>query len=144
MTWENVDDTGFYIVCSAVDKSIWAVFNFHPMTETGDYLSINPQAGEKFGKLPNDEGLTIGVQRLFGTEWLARTPLKLDDGDLFESPLGGGLPIEAMITAKPVACCQNHDPPPWVCMIGISTYYHVSSPAFMSLPPAPLLVIVSG
>ena len=73
------------------------------MTETGDYQSIRPQDGEKYGTLPGDkEGLVIGVQRLFGRQWLAKTPLALDSGDPFKSALGGGTPIRAIVTAKPV------------------------------------------
>ena len=103
-TWENLDDAGFYVVCSATDKSIWAIFNFTPETGTGDCQTIRPQAGDKYGTLPGDKGgLVIGVQKLFGRQWLAKTPLTLDGGDPFKSTLDGASPVAAEVTAKPVA-----------------------------------------
>ena len=101
-TWENLEDAGFYVVCSATDKSIWAVFNFHPMTETGDYETIRPQDGDEYGRPPGDkENLVIGVQKLFGKQWLAKKPLTLDGGDPFKNAaLGGGFPVQAIVTAK--------------------------------------------
>lgn len=101
-TWDNLDDTGFYILCSATDKSIWAAFDFTPITETGERRTVQPEYGDQYGRLPNDRSNSaIGVQKLFGREWTAKIPPTLDGGDPFRSDMGGDSPIPAKITAKP-------------------------------------------
>lgn len=98
----ELDDAGFYIVCSAIDKSIWAIFDFEPQIEIDDYITIDPRTSP-YGTLQNDtEDLVIGVQKLFGSEWLTKTPFALDGGDPFKSALGGSPPVAAMVTAKEV------------------------------------------
>lgn len=78
-TWDNLDDTGFYILCSATDKSIWAAFDFTPITETGERRTVQPEYGDQYGRLPNDRSNSaIGVQKLFGREWTAKIPPTLD------------------------------------------------------------------
>lgn len=99
-TWDNLDDTGFYILCSAIDKSIWAAFDFEPITEVGEKRTVRPEY-ERYGQLPNDRSnLVIGAQKLFGREWTARVPLTLDGGDPFGNDMGGESPVRVRITAK--------------------------------------------
>ena len=99
-TWDNLDDTGFYIRCSAIDKSIWAAFDFEPMTEIGEKRTVRPEY-QVYGRLPNDRSnLVIGAQKLFGREWTARVPLTLDGGNPYGNDMGGESPVRVRITAQ--------------------------------------------
>lgn len=39
----HMEDTGFYVICNAVDKSIWIAFDFEPYGETGDINPVHPE-----------------------------------------------------------------------------------------------------
>ena len=102
-TWENLNDPGFYVICSTTDKSLWAAFNFNSVTEIGDVRAVKPENGDRYGKLPNDKSnLVIGVQKLFGKKWTTKRPLSLDGVDPFKNNVGSGKEIAAKLTAKPV------------------------------------------
>ena len=94
-------DTGFYVICSAVDKSIWVAFDFEPYSETGDIHLVMPDQGEEYGKLPEDtQNLVIGIQKLFGKEWTASAkPFSLDGKDPFKN--GAGTPLALKLVTKP-------------------------------------------
>lgn len=95
----DMEDTGFYVICNAVDKSIWIAFDFEPYGETGDINLIQPEYGDPYGTLPLDtQKMVIGVMRLFTKEWTARKPLSLDDGDPFCN--GAGIPLTCKLVAK--------------------------------------------
>ena len=42
----QTQDAGFYILCNAVDKSIWVAFDFEPYGETGDVNQVKPEYGD--------------------------------------------------------------------------------------------------
>ncbi|KAI0437774.1 hypothetical protein F4803DRAFT_555658 [Xylaria telfairii] len=94
-------DAGFYLICNAVDKSIWASFDFNPYSDTGEKRRIQAELGEIYGKLPvgDSSNATIGLQRLFGREWTAKKPPSLDGGDPFQS--GAGTPLQVRLVARP-------------------------------------------
>lgn len=61
-----MEDTGCYVICNAVDKSIWVAFDFEPYDETGNINSVHPECGVPYGELPVDtQKMVIGVMRLF-------------------------------------------------------------------------------
>ncbi|KAI9889058.1 MAG: hypothetical protein M1814_005847 [Vezdaea aestivalis] len=96
------EDTGFYVICNAVDKSIWVAFDFEPDAETGDIQPVRPEHGEAYGLLPNDDqNLVIGIQMLFDKGWTARKPLMLDLGDPFQDAPHGPLPYR--LVARPAS-----------------------------------------
>ena len=102
-TWENLDDTGFVVICSATDKSLWVAYNFNHITETDDVIEVQPEYGDSYGRLPGDTSdVVIGVQRIFGKEWTAKEPLGLGDVNPFDNDMGSGKAIEARLTASPV------------------------------------------
>ena len=93
-------DTGFYVICDAFDKSIWVTFDFEPYGETGDIERVRPEYGDPYGQLPGDkEELLIGAQKLFSRDWTAKKPLSLDHGDPFKN--GAGKPLAAKLFATP-------------------------------------------
>ena len=93
-------DTGFYVLCNASDKSIWVAFDFEPYGETGDIEQVRPEFGDPYGQLPGDkEELVIGVQKLFSGDWTAKKPLSLDHGDPFKN--GAGKPLAVKLFAAP-------------------------------------------
>ena len=94
----EAEDTGFYVICNAVDKSIWIAFDFGPYGETG-VDTVEPEYGDPYGQLPGDEQM-IGVQRLFGGDWRSQHPYSLDRGDPFTG--GAGRPMATRLFAKPV------------------------------------------
>ena len=95
-------DAGFYLLCNAVDKSIYAAFDFLPYAETGDLAPVYPESGWPYGKLPSDNSnLVIGAMMIFGKEWTSKQPLSLDGGDPFRTGTGAGTPLPAKIVAKP-------------------------------------------
>ena len=99
-TATDAEDTGFFLICNAVDKSIWAAFDFEPYGETGDITPVEPQYGDPYGQLPSDtQKLVIGAMKLFGKEWMAKKPLSLDGGDPFGG--GAGKPLACKLVAKP-------------------------------------------
>ena len=99
----SLEDAGFYVICSTSDKSLWAVFDFLPKTETGDYVEVKPENGEKYGLLPGSPGSAmIGVQKLFGGQWSEKRGPSFEGADPFRNNLGGGSPVQARVTAKPV------------------------------------------
>ena len=96
----DIEDTGFYVICNAVDKSIWVAFDFEPYGETGDINPVRPDYGDPYGGLPLDtQKMVIGIMRLFTSEWTARKPLSLDGGDPFRN--GAGTPLACKLVAKP-------------------------------------------
>lgn len=96
----DMEDTGFYVICNAVDKSIWVAFNFEPYGETGDINPVQPEYGDPYGVLPLDtQNMVIGIMRLFSKEWTAKKPLSLDGGDPFRN--GAGTPLACKLVAKP-------------------------------------------
>ena len=99
-TMPYMEDTGFYVICNAVDKSIWIAFDFEPYGETGDLKPVQPEYGDPYGRLPRDpQEMVIGIMRLFTKEWTAKKPLSLDGGDPFSS--GAGTPLACKLVAKP-------------------------------------------
>lgn len=96
----DMEDTGFYVICNAVDKSIWVAFDFEPYGETGDINPVQPEYGDPYGRLPLDtQNMVIGIMRLFSKEWTAKKPLSLDGGDPFRN--GAGTPLACRLVAKP-------------------------------------------
>ncbi|MCJ1344923.1 hypothetical protein MMC31_003128 [Peltigera leucophlebia] len=96
----DMEDTGFYIICNAVDKSIWVAFDFEPYGETGDINPVKPEYGHPYGELPVDtQKMVIGIMRLFRKGWTAKKPLSLDGGDPFRN--GAGTPLACKLVAKP-------------------------------------------
>lgn len=96
----DMEDTGFYVICNAVDKSIWVAFDFEPYGETGDINPVQPEYGDCYGELPVDtQKMVIGIMRLFRKEWTAKKPLSLDGGDPFRN--GAGTPLACKLVAKP-------------------------------------------
>lgn len=96
----DMEDTGFYVICNAVDKSIWVAFDFEPYGETGDINPVQPEYGDPYGELPVDtQKMVIGIMRIFGKEWTAKKPLSLDGGDPFRN--GAGTPLACKLVAKP-------------------------------------------
>ena len=96
----HMEDTGFHVLCNAVDKSIWVAFDFEPYGETGDINPVQPEYGDPYGRLPGDkQNMVIGIMRLFGTEWTAKNPLSLDGGDPFGN--GTGTPLACRLVARP-------------------------------------------
>ena len=96
----HMEDTGFHVLCNAVDKSIWVAFDFEPYGETGDINPVQPEYGDPYGKLPEDkQNMVIGIMRLFGKEWTAENPLSLDGGDPFGN--GAGTPLACKLVARP-------------------------------------------
>lgn len=94
-----MEDTGFYVICNAVDKSIWLAFDFELYGETGDINPVQPEYGDPYGELPVDtQKMVIGVMRLFGKEWTAKKALSLDGGDPFRN--GAGTPLACKLVAK--------------------------------------------
>jgi hypothetical protein len=94
-----MEDTGFYVICNAVDKSVWVAFDFESMAETGEIDPVWPEYGQAYGKLPRDtQNMVIGIMRIFGPEWTARRPLSLNDGDPFKN--GAGNPLACRLVAK--------------------------------------------
>ena len=103
-----MEDTGFHVLCNAVDKSIWAAFDFEPYGETGDINPVQPENGDLYGRLPEDkQNMVIGIMRLFGKEWTAKNPLWLDGGDLFDN--GAGTPLACKLVARPAFVRQRSD-----------------------------------
>lgn len=93
-------DTGFYVICDALDKSIWIAFDFEPYGETGEVDTVRPEYGDPYGHLPGDKhNLVIGVQPIFSEDWMDKRPLSLDRGDPFESSVWG--PLEIRLIAQP-------------------------------------------
>ena len=96
----DMEDTGFYVICNAVDKSIWVAFDFEPYGETGDINPVHPEYGDTYGELPVDtQKMVIGVMRLFRKDWTAKKPPSLDGGDPFCD--GAGTPLACKLVAKP-------------------------------------------
>lgn len=96
----DMEDTGFYVICNAVDKSIWVAFDFEPFGETGKINSVRPEFGNRYGKLPLDaDDMVIGIMRLFSKEWTAKKRLSLDGRDPFCD--GAGTPLACRLVAKP-------------------------------------------
>lgn len=96
----DMEDTGFYVICNAVDKSIWVAFDFEPYGETGDINPVQPEFGDPYGELPSDtQKMVIGIMRLFKKEWTTKNPLSLDGGDPFRD--GAGTPLACKLVAKP-------------------------------------------
>ncbi len=94
-----MEDTGFYVICNAVDKSIWVAFDFEPIAETGEIAPVWPEYGYAYGKLPRDtQNMVIGIMRIFGREWTARRPLFLKGGDPLQN--GAGTPLACRLVAK--------------------------------------------
>jgi len=78
-------DSAFYVICNAMDKSIWIAFDFEPYGETGDIVQVRPEYGDPYGQLPGDkEEVMIGARKLFSGDWMASKQLSLDHGDPFE------------------------------------------------------------
>lgn len=104
----HMEDTGFYVICNAVDKSIWIAFDFEPYDETGTINSIHPELGCAYGDIPLDtEKWEIGIMKLYGKEWTTKRPLSLDGGDPFRN--GVGTPIPCMLFADPVFIADVHN-----------------------------------
>lgn len=95
----HMEDTGFYVICNAVDKSIWVAFDFEPYGETGDINPVHPEYGHAYGELPVDTQKMVIGMRIFGKEWTAKKPLSLDGGDPFRN--GAGTPLACKLVAKP-------------------------------------------
>lgn len=96
----GMEDTGFYVICNAVDKSIWVAFDFEPYGETGDINPVQPEYGDPYGELPLDtQKMVIGIMRLFTKEWTTKKPLSLDSEDPFCN--GTGTPLACKLVAKP-------------------------------------------
>lgn len=101
----RMQDTGFYVICNAVDKSIWVAFDFEPYGETGDMYQVKPEHGNPYGQLPGDKtNIEIGAQKLFTKDWKTRRPYSLNNGDPFTS--GAGQPLPTKLIAKP-ACVTD-------------------------------------
>lgn len=92
-------DTGFFVVCNAFDKSIWVAFDFEPYGKTGDIEPVRPEYGDPYGQLPGDKEVVIGIQKLFSGDWTAKKPFSLDHGDPFKN--GTGEPLAAKLFATP-------------------------------------------
>lgn len=61
----DMEDTGFYVICNAVDKSIWVAFDFEPYGESGDINPVQPEYGDPYGGLPLDtQKIEIGIMTL--------------------------------------------------------------------------------
>lgn len=91
-------DTGFYVICNAFDKSIWVAFDFEPYGETGEIERVRPEYGDPYGQLPGDkEELMIGAQKLFNGDWTAKKSPSLDHGNPFKN--GAGKPLAAKLFA---------------------------------------------
>ncbi|KAG8533042.1 uncharacterized protein KY384_001825 [Bacidia gigantensis] len=106
-TWDNLTDSGFFVICSATDKSLWAAFNFNPITELGYVRPLKPENGDPYGKLPpgkpdDQSSVVIGLQKLYGKDWTTKKPFSLDGVDPFKNNVGSGTEIAAKLTAKPV------------------------------------------
>lgn len=104
----HMEDIGFYVICNAVDKSIWVAFYFEPYGETGDINPVHPEYGDSYGELPVDtQTMVIGVMRLFRKDWTAKKPLSLDGGDPFRN--GAGTPLACKLFAKPAFIADVRD-----------------------------------
>lgn len=98
-------DTGFYVICNAVDKSIWVAFDFMPDGETGEIDEVRPEYGDPYGELPEDQDESmIGIQKLFSGDWTEKEPLSLNHGDPFTN--GAGKPLAAKLSVTPM---YSHD-----------------------------------
>lgn len=96
----DMEDTGFHVICNAVDKSIWVAFDFEPYGETGDINPVQPEYGDPYGGLPLDtQRMEIRIMRLFTKVWTAQKPLSLDGGDPFRN--GAGIPLPYKLVARP-------------------------------------------
>lgn len=94
----DVKDTGFYVICNAIDKSICTAFDFETEYETGEIDLVQPEYGEPYGELPLDtQKMKIGIMRLLTKEWTAKKPLSLNDGD----PFRNGTPLACKLVGKP-------------------------------------------
>ena len=92
---EDLEPTGFYVICNAVDKSIWLAFDFEPINFYGDNTEyVRPERGDEYGKLPGDQdGLVVGVVKLYDRSWRLQQPPTLLKGDPFREAAG-----------RPLAC----------------------------------------
>lgn len=96
------EDTGFYVICNALDKSIWIAFDFEPYGETGEISIVRPEYGHPYGRLPGDrQNLVIGVQRLFDKDWTTKRPFSLERGDPFMN--SDWRPMPTRLIAEPVS-----------------------------------------
>ena len=67
------DDSGFYVLCNLIDKSIWIAFNFRPIDAiTCGPIIIAPERGHEWGYLPDRTKTDIGALQLFDGQWTSR------------------------------------------------------------------------
>ena len=91
------EDAGFYVICNAVDKSIWIAFDFKPYSELGYLSPIRPKNRDEYGTLPTYvHGGEVGAMKIVGADWTTQQPVG-SRGDLF----GAGSPIPCKLKAKP-------------------------------------------
>jgi hypothetical protein len=80
---KNID---FYLICNAVDKSIWVAFDFESMTEIDEIDSMWSKYDQVYEKLSRDtQNMMIEIMRIFESKWTARRSLSLNDEDLFKN-----------------------------------------------------------
>ncbi|MCJ1394355.1 hypothetical protein MMC18_007233 [Xylographa bjoerkii] len=103
----EAEDAGFYLLCNAVDKSIYAAFDFLPYAETGDIAPVYSEEGWPYGQLPGDKSkLVVGVMKVFGKEWTVKQPPSLDGGDPFRTGSGAGTPLPAKVVGRPALLAE--------------------------------------
>ena len=51
----HMEDSDFYVIYNAVDKSIWVAFDFEPYDETGEINPVQPEYGDPYRRLPLDK-----------------------------------------------------------------------------------------
>jgi hypothetical protein len=77
-----LEETGFFVVCNAIDKSIWVTFDYTPFRQANSEFRVEPLP-PTWGLLPEDDSLQIGTMRISLPEWWKKTPLKFTSGDPF-------------------------------------------------------------
>jgi hypothetical protein len=80
---KNID---FYVICNAVDKSIWIAFNFGSITEIDEIDSMWSKYDQVYEELSrNTQNLMIKIMKIFESKWTARRSLSSTDEDSFKN-----------------------------------------------------------
>jgi len=62
----QLTDTGFFVLLSAIDRSVWIAIDWYPPDELGSRPGLD---GQDWGRLPNDPRLQIGVMQISRPQW---------------------------------------------------------------------------
>ena len=84
-TLDDYEDTGFYVLANALDKSIWIAIDWFPLGPDSAPTSL--EGSRDWGMLPGYDNIQVGVMKISQDNWAEKRPLTIVGDTFFTNPI---------------------------------------------------------